>query len=341
MTPADLLAAFGPADPLLVLVPALVVGLFLLLAMLVSGRASSAARMRRRIERAHATVGAEPEPPQPTLPATVRRQAAPTLLGHTGRNLSRMLPRAARLRLRLDQAGIKLGVIDFAAISALLGMTTAGSAWFMLGVSVPMGAGLGIIAAAGLPHFVLGRCIARRKRQFLAHFPEAIDLVVRGVRSGLPVAEALHATGEELANQVGTVLQEVTGNVRLGMALDEALAAAARRLEIQEFRFFVISLSVQQETGGNLTEILQTLGQVMRRREQLRLKVKAMSSEARASAMIIGSLPFIMCLILYLINPDYITKLFVDPRGWFMLAGGLTSLGLGLGIMAKMVRFEI
>jgi tight adherence protein B len=105
--------------------------------------------------------------------------------------------------------------------------------------------------------------------------------------------------------------------------------------------FFVISLAIQQETGGNLAEILQNLSNLMRRREQLKLKIKAMSSEARASAMIIGSLPFIMFSVIYLIDPDYVMKLFTDPRGWLLLGGGLISLGLGLGIMSKMVRFEI
>ena len=116
---------------------------------------------------------------------------------------------------------------------------------------------------------------------------------------------------------------------------------ASRKLEVQEFKFFMISLTIQQETGGNLGEILQNLGILMRRREQMKLKIKAMSSEARASALIIGSLPFIMFGVIYVIDPEYVMKLFIDPRGWMLLAGGLTSLGLGLGIMGKMIRFEI
>ena len=164
---------------------------------------------------------------------------------------------------------------------------------------------------------------------------------MRGVRSGLPVAEALQAAGQELPNQVGDLFREVTGNVKLGKTLDELLAMASRTLDVQEFKFFMISLTIQQETGGNLGEILQNLGVLMRRREQMKLKIKAMSSEARASAMIIGSLPFIMFGVIYVIDPDYVMKLFIDPRGWMLLAGGLTSLGLGLGIMGKMIRFEI
>ena len=127
-----------------------------------------------------------------------------------------------------------------------------------------------------------------------SQFPDAIDLIVRGVRSGLPVAEALQATGQELPNPVGALFREVTGTVKLGKTLDESLALAGRTLDVQELKFFMISLTIQQETGGNLGEILYNLGVLMRRREQMKLKIKAMSSEARASAMIIGSLPFIM-----------------------------------------------
>ncbi len=137
------------------------------------------------------------------------------------------------------------------------------------------------------------------------------------------------------------MFSEVTGGMRLGLTLDQALSAASRRIEVQEFKFFVISLAIQQETGGNLAEILQNLSQMMRRREQVKMKIKAMSSEARASAMIIGSLPFIMFALIYLINQPYIMKFFIDPRGWLLLAVGIGSLLLGVGIMAKMVRFEI
>ena len=152
---------------------------------------------------------------------------------------------------------------------------------------------------------------------------------------------SLQAAGQELPNIVGSLFREVTGTVKLGKTLDEALALAARSLEVQELKFFMISLTIQQETGGNLGEILYNLGVLMRRREQMKLKIKAMSSEARASAMIIGSLPFIMFGVIYLIDPDYVMKLFIDPRGWMLLAAGLSSLGIGLGTMAKMVRFEI
>jgi tight adherence protein B len=264
-----------------------------------------------------------------------------TVLGQRGAALLRLLPRSENLRRRLDQAGLPLNPGDCLLVCLLAGMAAALGARFGGGAPWPIACGVGLIAASGLPHLILNRRIAQRKRQFLAQFPDAIDLIVRGVRSGLPVAEALQAAGQELPNQVGRVFREITGNVQLGKTLDESLAMASGTLDVQEFKFFMISLTIQQDTGGNLGEILYNLGVLMRRREQVKLKIKAMSSEARASAMIIGSLPFIMFGVIYLIDPEYIMKLFTDPRGWFLLAGGLTSLGLGLGIMAKMIRFEI
>ena len=183
--------------------------------------------------------------------------------------------------------------------------------------------------------------IARRRVQFLARFPDAVDLIVRGVRSGLPVAEAIHNAGTEIPGRVGEVFGEITGNLRVGMTLDEALWLVARRIQIEEFKFFVISLAVQQETGGNLAEILHNLSQLMRRREQVKLKIRALSSEARASAGIIGALPFVMFAVIFAINPSYLMVLFTDPRGWMLLGLGFLSLGSGIAIMVKMIRFEI
>ena len=146
-----------------------------------------------------------------------------------------------------------------------------------------------LITATGAPHLLLERRIRNRKRLFLSQFPDAIDLIVRGVRSGLPVAEALQTAGQGLPNHVGAVFREVTGEHRTRQDLDEACWRLARPTKCQELKFFMISLTIQRETGGNLGEILHNFGSLMRRREQVKLKIKAMSSEARASAMIIGS----------------------------------------------------
>jgi tight adherence protein B len=204
-------------------------------------------------------------------------------------------------------------------------------------LALPSAIALGL----GVPYFLVGRRISRRARKFTTLLPEALDLIVRGIRSGLPASEAINTIGKEIDEPVGSEFSHVADQVKIGVNMDEALWATARRLKIPEFNFLVISLAIQQETGGNLAEILEKLSDMVRRREQMRLKIKAMSSEARASAMIIGALPFIMAGILTVVNPDYMTKLFIDPRGWVMIAMGFASLAVGVGVMAKMVRFEI
>jgi tight adherence protein B len=255
--------------------------------------------------------------------------------------IKRFLPNIGLLRLRLVRSGWPLKVGDYLLICL------ASAAVVMVGLGLGFGFSLlidalaGIIVGVALPHVVLQQRINRRTRKFVVLLPEALDLIVRGIRSGLPASEALKTIADEIGDPVGTEFQRVIDEMRIGVALDEAMWAAARRLGIAEFNFMVISLSIQQETGGNLAEILEKLSDMVRRREQMRLKVKAMSSEARASAMNIGSLPFIMCGVISFVNPNYMNVLFTDPRGWVMIGIGLTSLLIGLAVMAKMIKFEI
>lgn len=301
----------------------------------------SSKRMRRRMDRARPGRVMESGAPAAGTAANVRRMPVGILLGGLGHRFSEWMPHADAIRIRLAQGGIRLSVTDLAAIlvalfGLLLLLFRAG-----LGLNTLISIGLGIIMTTALPTIVIGSRIRARRHRFLSQFPDAIDLIVRGVRSGLPVTEALHAVGQELRGQVGALFRDISGSIRLGKNLNEAMSQSTRILDLQEMRFFSISLAIQQETGGNLGEILHNLSTLMRRREQLKLKIKAMSSEARASAMIIGSLPFLMFVVIYCLDHDYIAKLFLDPRGWVLLGAGLTSLAVGLGVMAKMVRFEI
>ena len=213
--------------------------------------------------------------------------------------------------------------------------------WLFSGMSFIINLLGGFIVGIGCPHILLSRQIAKRTKKFSALLPEALDLIVRGVRSGLPVAETIKTISEEIEEPVGSEFQRIGDQMRIGVSMEEAMWTTAKKLQIAEFNFLVISMSIQRETGGNLAEILENLSNMVRRREQMRLKVKAMSSEARASAMIIGSLPFIMCALISFINPRYMSTLFTDPRGWIMIGVGMTSLIIGLFIMSRMVKFEI
>lgn len=320
--------------------------LFFLFAALFLGLASFSAdrsdqRLRSRIERVRGGTGSQAVNRQASVATSVRRQQSRTMLGGLGQQLSVLLPRSEELRRQLEQAGIGLNVIDYVLLCLAAGIVTGGLAHFAYGLSAYLCVGAALCVTLGLPHLLLRRRIARRRQQFVAQFPDAIDLIVRAVKSGLPVTESLQTVADELPNQVGQLFQEITGNIKLGKTLDEALVAASHKVQVPELRFFVISIAIQQETGGNLAEILQNLVNLMRRRLQVKLKIRALSSEARASAMIIGALPFVMFGIIYLVDSDYVMKLFTDPKGWLLLIAGLTSLSLGAGIMAKMVRFEI
>lgn len=261
--------------------------------------------------------------------------------GRIGSAALRLMPRRHMLRQRLMKAGLSLSPGQYAMICVALSAFCGLTAKFMFGAAAIIAVLVGVAIGIGLPHWVIGTLIERRLRKFTRLFPEAIDLMVRGIKSGLPISETISSIGDEMEDPVGIEFRRITNSVKLGQTLEEALWDASRRLDTPDFKFFVISLSVQRETGGNLAETLHNLGDILRKRQQLKLKIKAMSSEARASAYIIGSLPFIMLGILMMINRKYVMVLFTDPRGLIFVGVGLLLIGLGALIMSKMVKFEI
>ncbi len=253
----------------------------------------------------------------------------------------RFLPRPEVLDQRLSRTGAKIHVGRYIAFSLLLTAVISLFLLFVLMLSPWLAVAAGTICGIGIPHLIVNRMIEKRLERFTALFPDAIDLIVRGLRSGLPVTESISAVGQEMPDPVGGEFRRIAESVKLGRTLEDALWDTAKRLDTADFKFFVISLSVQRETGGNLAETLANLSDILRRRRQMRLKIKAMSSEARASAYILGSLPFIMFGLIFLLNPGYEMELFTDPRGRIMLGVGLTTMTIGILVMRKMVRFEI
>lgn len=253
----------------------------------------------------------------------------------------RFMPRRHMLRERLMKAGLKMSPGRYSLICFVLVLASGLAVTFFFGASPLIAALVAIAVGLGLPHFVCSQRINRRLAKFTKLFPEAIDLMVRGIKSGLPISETIAAIGLEMADPIGPEFQRVMDSVKLGQSLEEALWEASRRIDTADFKFFIISLSVQRETGGNLGETLENLSEVLRKRSQMKLKIKAMSSEARASAYIIGSLPFVVLGILMLVNPGYVMMLFTDPRGIIIIGIGVTMMVFGALVMAKMVRFEI
>ncbi|KHS43981.1 MULTISPECIES: type II secretion system F family protein [Novosphingobium] len=248
--------------------------------------------------------------------------------------------RMEALELRLHRTGKGWTLSQYLYVSGGLALAV------LLLVFLKTGAPLlslvaGLFVGIGLPHFIVGRAIGKRVENFTTRLPDALDLLVRGLRSGLPVTETLGVVASELPGPVGEEFKLVTDRIKVGRTMEEALQDTADRLNMPEFNFFCITLAIQRETGGNLAETLSNLSDVLRKRAQMKLKVKAMSSESKASAYIVGSLPFIVFALIYTINPAYLSKFFVDERLIIAGLGGLTWLGIGSFIMAKMVNFEI
>jgi tight adherence protein B len=252
----------------------------------------------------------------------------------------RFIPNPALLRLRLEQTGKSWTLPQYVMASAGLWVAAIlvllfKSVPFIL--ALPLGAFVGI----GVPHFVIGVLINRRINKFTSKFPDAIELMVRGLRSGLPVSETIGIVANEIPDPVSTEFRAVSDKMKLGRTMEAALQETADRLGTPEFQFFVISLQIQRETGGNLAETLSNLADVLRKRAAMKLKIRAMSSESKASAYIIGALPFIVFGLIWFINGQYMQNFFVDPR--LMIAGGvgLVWMSIGAFIMAKMINFEI
>jgi tight adherence protein B len=252
----------------------------------------------------------------------------------------RFIPNPALLQLRLTQTGRTWTLAQYMMVSA--GIAVGLTALLILrGLPVLYAIPPGLLVGVGLPHMAVSKLIKRRVAKFTARFPDAIELMVRGLRSGLPITETIGIVAEELPDPVGTEFRAVADKMKIGRTMDAALQETATRLGTPEFQFYVISLAIQRETGGNLAETLSNLADVLRKRSAMKLKIRAMSSESKASAWIVGALPFIVFGLIWFINGQYMQNFFVDQR--LIIAGciGLVWMSLGAFIMSRMVNFEI
>jgi tight adherence protein B len=252
----------------------------------------------------------------------------------------RLIPKPALLRHRLQQTGRNWTLAQYGLAS--LGIIVVISLILIVkGLPLLLAAMIGLFVGVGLPHWIVGKLIKRRVAKFTARFPDAIELMVRGLRSGLPISETLGVVADEIPGAIGEEFRTVSDKMKIGRTMEAALQDTADRLGTPEFQFFVITLAIQRETGGNLAETLANLADVLRKRAQMKLKIKAMSSESKASAWIVGALPFIVFILIWFINGKYMQNFFVDQRLMIAGAGGLVWMGIGVFIMAKMVDFEI
>ena len=252
----------------------------------------------------------------------------------------RFIPNPALLQLRLTQTGKPWRLGQYVLVS--VGLTVAMVAVFLFqGFPFLLAITVGLLLGVGLPHMVVSSLIKRRIKAFNAKFPDAIELMVRGLRSGLPISETMQVVAEEIQDPVGGEFRSVSDKMKIGRTMDSALQETAERLGTPEFQFFVISLAIQRETGGNLAETLSNLADVLRKRAAMKLKIRAMSSESKASAYIIGALPFIVFGLIWWINGDYMQNFFIDERLMIAGGGGIVWMGIGAFIMSRMINFEI
>jgi tight adherence protein B len=253
---------------------------------------------------------------------------------------SSLVPKPALLRKRLEMTGKDISLGKYATVCLGIVVFLALLLLFR-GAPVLLAVFAALFVGIGVPHFVIGKMIKRRIAKFNVNFPDAIELMVRALRSGLPITETLGIVAGESPGPVGIEFRAVADKMKIGRTMEAALQETADRLGTPEFQFFVITLAIQRETGGNLAETLSNLADVLRKRAQMKLKIKAMSSESKASAYIVGSLPFVVFTLVWLINPHYMAGCFTDQRLIVAGIGGMIWMGMGAFIMAKMVNFEI
>ncbi|QDX26308.1 type II secretion system F family protein [Sphingomonas suaedae] len=253
---------------------------------------------------------------------------------------ARLLPNPAQLGKRLAMTGKNWTVGQY-GLASLGILVVVAAALMVQGLPALLALLVGVIIGGGLPHMAVGYLISRRIARFTAKFPDAIELLVRGLRSGLPITETIGVVGAEVDGPVGEEFRSISDKMKIGRTLDQALQETADRLGTPEFQFFVITIAIQRETGGNLAETLANLAEVLRKRSQMKLKIKAMSSESKASAYIIGALPFIVFGMIWFINDSYMQSFFTDQRLIVAGGGGIVWMAIGAFIMAKMINFEI
>ncbi len=248
--------------------------------------------------------------------------------------------RLEALELRLDRTGKGWSVSQYFYTSLGIGLAVMVLIYLQSGAPL-MSLIIGMVVGAGFPHLAVNFFIGRRTNAFNSKFPDAIELLVRGLRSGLPVTETLQVVAQEIPGPVGLEFKAIVERIKIGKTMEDSLAQTGDKLGIAEFNFFCITLAIQRETGGNLAETLSNLADVLRKRGQMKLKIKAMSSESKASAYIVGSLPFIVFTMIWWINPGYVGGFFSEDRLIVAGLGGMVWMSIGAFIMAKMVSFEI
>ena len=244
------------------------------------------------------------------------------------------------IKSRLAQTGLPLQLSHFYMMSAGLGLVVLAIA-FVMGAPLIAAVGAAFVAGLGLPRWIIGFLVKRRQKKFLTEFPNALDVMVRSIKSGLPLNDALRLIASDGQEPVKGEFRRVVESQQVGFSIPEACVRMMQTMPLSEVNFFSIVITIQSQAGGNLSEALSNLSKVLRERKKMKAKVQALSMEAKASAAIIGALPFIVALLVYLTSPDYMMILFTDPRGHFIMLFSGIWMSIGLLVMRNMINFEM
>ena len=320
-------------------------GQLVLLALALIGLPGAALLWARRQDRRRQAIGERlkavavavaPAPEEEPGPLLSLPLTSAQTIGNAAERLRQRLWR--RLGPAFAATGDRLRLVHLFVAGFVAAALVTGFGREVLGLGPALVFILGFIAAAAAPVVVLRLAQSRFQNKFLDGFPDALDLIARAVRAGLPVNEALATAAHELAGPVGVELRQALDEVQIGVDMIEALQQMADRIRVADFRFFVVALALQQKTGGSLAETIGNLGSVIRARKALRLKARALTAEAKASAVVLAMLPFVVGGLMCMMNRDLGMVLFTDPRGRFMVGVAFLMLLTGLGAMAAIVR---
>jgi tight adherence protein B len=310
-----------------IIVAALCAVVLLGAAMVLVARVDHRRESRRRRLRTLVVVG--PGGDDPVFP--LRR---PIVL-NTARQFFLLTTAQARLEAAFAAAGNRIRLLHLTVTTLIVTTAVVLIAGKTMRLNPALVVPLGVVVGLAAPALLLRLAQSRYRNQFLDRFPDALDLIGRAVKAGLPVLDATEVAAREIPAPVGTELQRTIEEMRIGVDVDEAMQHTADRIRVPDFRFFVVALKLQRRTGGALAETLANLSHVIRRRKEIRLKARALSSESKCSALVLALLPFVVGGVMFLINSDLASVLLVDPRGRFM--GGLAFLSLVAGVVTMVV----
>jgi tight adherence protein B len=248
--------------------------------------------------------------------------------------------KAATLKARIAQAGLGFTEMQFHMVSAALAVLVV-AAGVIAGMSLLLMLGIAFVVGVGLPRLFVSFMLKRRLTKFLDEMPNSLEVMVRSIKSGLPLNDAIRLIAQEAKEPVKSEFRKVVEAQQMGLSVPEAIGRMSQSVPLQEVNFFAVVIAIQAQAGGNLSEALGNLARVLRERKKMKAKVSALSMEAKASAAIIGALPFIVTTLVYLTSPHYIMILFTDPRGHLILGLSGVWMSIGIFVMRNMINFDI